>query len=208
MLGNVPTMKLKIKTNLSAENLIQNIYSKYEIPFMGLFGKSPNFTITVKEQDGVKLLKPENTTRLNNDNIKIAVPPELKARRSVFVRKIHPFVGLKTDIELADEIERLQDWAKVENIIKIKDYTHVIKIEFTEPIMAQKATDVGLLIFGQFIAPNNIKLDEFIAIQTCFNCYKYEEHATPKCDSKKIVCSECSAEGHRFDTCTSIIKNA
>ena len=66
----------------------------------------------------------------------MTVPPEVRANRSVFVRRVMPHVGSRPANELKEEIEQQQDWAKINEITKIKDYTHVFKIEFLDTLMA------------------------------------------------------------------------
>ena len=62
-----------------------------------------------------------------------------------------PHVGSRPADELKNEIERNQDWAKIKEITKKKDYTHVFKIEFQDTLMAQKILETGILLFNTFI---------------------------------------------------------
>ena len=86
------------------------------------------FTITTRETDGNKMMITDNQTKLQRKGIAISVPPEVKARRTIFARRILPHVGNKTAEELKTEIELQQHWAKINCVTKIKDYTHIIQI--------------------------------------------------------------------------------
>ena len=70
------------------------------------------------------MMKTENQTKLQRKGITISVSPEVKARRTIFARRILPHVGNKTAEELKTEIELQQHWAKINCVTKIKDYTH------------------------------------------------------------------------------------
>ena len=86
---------------------------------------------------------------------------------------------------------------------KIKDFTHVIKVEFGSVEAADKAVSEGLLLFHMHVAPDQISRDEFISLLTCFYCYKYEDHTTKNCVIQEIRCSECSEVGHKWTACQS-----
>ena len=71
----------------------------------------------------IKLMKTEIQTVLTQKGITISVPPEVKEKKTIFARRVLPHVGTKTPDEIKTEIERHQNWAKINTITKIRDYT-------------------------------------------------------------------------------------
>ena len=65
-------------------------------------------------------------------------------------------------------------------VTKMKDYTHVIKVEFGSMEEAEKALEQGLLLIYMHVAPDQMTRDEFVDLLTCFSCCKYEDHPTKK----------------------------
>lgn len=142
------------------------------------------------------------TKKLKEHELDITAPQEIRAKRSAFIRQLHYTVGQKPADEIQKEIETHQPWLQIRTITKIKDYTHVLKIECGDTQMARKVLDQGLLAFGMFIPPYNIKEEEYIPLQTCFQCYKFEQHTTKTCpDKNQQKCSECAGLDHRWEAC-------
>lgn len=81
--------------------------------------------------------------------------PKLKARRFAFIRQLDTEVGGHTAGDLTLDIERRNPDVKINDVIKIKAYTHVLKICFEETNIADKALTDSMLIckilitFGQ-----------------------------------------------------------
>ena len=201
-------MKIRVHApNLEKERIINILFKELEVPTMSIFGNGPIFNLNLRERDGAKILKTENQNKLKIKGITVTVPPEVRANRSVFVRRVMPHVGSRPAHELKEEIEKQQDWAKINEITKIKEYTHVFKIEFLDTLMAQKTLETGLLVFSTFIPPENIEKDNYTPVRTCFTCYSYEDHSTPQCPNKNLkICSECAEEGHRWNECRNTFK--
>ena len=63
-------------------------------------------------------------------------------------------------------------------MIKIKDYTHVIKVTFDEMKMADMAQERGMVVLNMSNTPSPIEREEYINLYICFSCYKYESHET------------------------------
>lgn len=196
-------MKIKIRSNLSKENVVTTLFTKFESPYINIFGKGPNYTVTVREDDGNRLIHPNMTEKLKQHNLEITIPPDIKAQRSILIRKVPEFVGRHSASELKTELQAQQDWLQIREVTKIKDYTHLFKVECTDVRTATKILEQGLLLFGCYLPPNNMTRDEFVSIQTCFVCYQMESHSTLNCPSKnKVICSECSSTEHRWQECT------
>lgn len=200
-------MKLRIKSSRGKEAILQDLYTKLEIPFINIFGNGLYFTIVLREQDGNMLLRSNMKSKLDKLGFDTTIPPEIRAQRSVFVRCVHETVGSHTNEELKMEIEKQQNWIQIINVIKIKDYTHVFKLECATTEMAEKIRNTRLLIYETFIPGYRIEKDNFVSVQTCFTCYKYEHHASPNCPQKgQILCSECASTEHRWTECRFNVK--
>ena len=115
-------------------------------------------------------------------------------------------IGAKVAQEIKQEIEYENHWANVAQVAKIKDYTHVIKITFDEIKMADIAQQRSMVEFNMSITPSQMEREEYINIQICFSCYKYEEHESRNCTNQVKKCSECAVEGHTWQECTSGVK--
>ena len=135
---------------------------------MAIFGNGPVFTLTLREQDGAKILKTENQNKLKEKGISVTIPPDIRANRPVFVRRVMPHVGSRPAEHLKKEKERNQNWAQIKDITKIKDYTHVFKIVFQDTLMVQKTFETGILLYNTFIPLENIEKDNYTPIRMCF----------------------------------------
>ena len=121
-------MKIRINApNLQKEKIIEILFTELEIPTLSIYGNGPIYNLTLREQDGAKILKSENQNKLKIKGVTVTVPPEVRAKRSVFVRRVMPHVGSRSALELKEEIEKHQTWATINEITKIKDYSHVFK---------------------------------------------------------------------------------
>lgn len=132
----------------------------------------------------------------------VLMPPELKAKRSVFVRKVDEVVGKQNAEDIKEEIERQNSWLKVDEVIKIKDYTHVFKLTCEDTHMADRIKQQGFLAFNVLITPEQIKQEIYTNLLTCFNCYTFEKHPTKDCPNKNNnYCSTCGQDDHTFRDC-------
>ncbi|KAF2344683.1 hypothetical protein FHG87_024562, partial [Trinorchestia longiramus] len=121
-------------------------------------------------------------------------------------RQLDSSIGKLTPEEIAREIKTQQPWAKILEVTKIKNYTHVIKVTFSEISITQKFLQNGLLMFNTKITPSQIELEKYTYIQICYKCYKFEDHATYQCTSTTPSCSECASHQHTHQQCNSPTK--
>ena len=75
-----------------------------------------------------KLLTDKAKTELSKINLTAVLPPAILAKRTIFIRQVDATVGGRSANDIKDELTRLQPWLKINEIIKIKDYTHVFNI--------------------------------------------------------------------------------
>lgn len=81
----------------------------------------------------------------------MVVPPPLRARKSIIVRRLDHEITTFTCDEIKLEIEGKNIWAKVDEVVKMKNIAHMLKIRFRDIAMARKAINSGLC----FIENNN-----------------------------------------------------
>lgn len=178
------------------------------VPFVRLYEIPEGYKALCKNDEEVdKLLSKDAENVFESKGLIVITPPEIRARRSFFIRKMDEDVGKHTAAQFGYEIEHKNPGISVAEVTKIRDYTHVIKIECTETSMVDRVLTTGLKIFNTSILPEQITREEFISLLTCFNCYQYEEHTTFNCPEKNVkYCSECGGEGHKFFECKEIEK--
>lgn len=179
-------------------------FNKLNIPFTRLFDMSDGFKAVCRNtEDADILLGASGISEMAKIGIQVLMPPEVKAQRTVFVRQLENEFGRHTAEEMKINIEQYNNWIKIDEVIKIKEYTHVVKIRFTETNITDRVLTNGFLGFNMSVTPDQIKREHFVNLLTCFICYEYETHATKDCPTKNLkICSECAQTGHTFRECT------
>ena len=146
--------------------------------------------VIILTQKCIKLLKTMKLT--------VRVPSELSAKRSVFIRQVDQSVGFHIELQIEVELVENHDYLAGCKVTKIKDFTRIFKMECSTVTQADKALESGLMCFYTRISPHQIKREEYISLQLCFKCYKYESHNTQECPEGEIK--------HTFKECNSEIK--
>lgn len=150
------------------------------------------------------LISPKTTTALDKKGFQIAIPPQLKAKKTIILKSLDKRINKETEEDLKTDIENKNTWAKVEEVVKFRNIPYMLKIRFTDIKMAKKAQEQGLKISFFSISPHQIEEEEFIPITPCYICYKYT-HTVKDCPEKERnvkYCSECAQNGHTFRECT------
>lgn len=128
------------------------------------------------------------------------LPPELKAKRTVFIFRIEKHIFDHSGKEIEGEIIKENPWLQsVEQINKFPN-RNILKIQFTTTRTTKKATEYGLLALCMSIPEYRIKLEEYTPISICIRCYKLDDHFSSNCpkDHSYKICSECAATGHTW----------
>ena len=185
------------------EQVLQTAAIVLKAPFTRLFDTGDGYKAICRNNDDAdKILSNLGVAEFAKIGITVVTPPEIRAKRSVFIRQLDSSFGKHTAEEIKTELEDKNEWAKVEEVIKISTYTHVLKVRFAETAMADKALSSGMTGFNWSVVPDQIKREEFVNLLCCFSCYKYEEHATANCpDKEQKACSNCAGTGHTFREC-------
>lgn len=187
--------------------IFDTFYCKIEVALTKLIDTNQGYiALCQNEQDIDTVLTEKGSKALAEINLEAKIPAQISTQRSIICRKLDPYVGGHTSEDIKNEIERVQTWAKVREVVKFGNYTHVIKITFESTDMAQRALD-GLRLFNVAITSSQIERETFTNVQMCFVCYRMEQHQTKECPHRNIkVCSECAEEGHRYTECKNTTK--
>lgn len=201
-----PTVRLKHHDKqrpVEARKVIELAYGRFNVPFTRIFTTHEGFKVICRnENDADKIMCSEAKTELEKLGLQIIVPPETRARRSIILRQLDQIIGSNTPEDIKSEIERENDWIKVEEVIKMKNYTHILKLRLEETSMVEKAQLQGILAYNMAISPAQIEQETYVHVKTCFNCYQMEDHLTKECPYTNLkVCSECSESGHTYREC-------
>ena len=197
-------LKFKDRNNqVSHEQITELAYVGLGVPFTRLFKTPEGYKAVCRnDRDLEKLLSKFAREEFNKHGITVITPPELRCKKSVFVRKLSYQVGKHTAEQLKQDIELRNSWAKIEEVVKIKEYTHCFKIIFEDTSMAEKALRDGFLTYNMSVKTDQIEQEKFVHIQTCFKCYRHNSHTTKDCTETQKVCSNCAETGHTYTECT------
>lgn len=202
----LPTVRLKHQDKqrpTEANKVVELAYGKFNVPFTRIINTNEGFKVVCRnEQDADKILSKPAKVELQKIGLTVITPPETKARRSIIIKQLDQIIGSNSPEDIKLEIERENAWLKIEEVVKIKNYTHILKLRLEEISMVQKARQQGILAYNMSISPNQIEQETYIHITTCFKCYQMEEHLTKDCPYPELkICSECSEMGHTFREC-------
>ena len=153
-----------------------------------------------------KLTSKKATEAFHKINLTPIIPPDLRAKRTIFVRQLDRDVGSHTADEIKHEIATQQTWLHIQDVIKIKHYTHVIKIVTTDTTIAQRILTNGFYMYNTKITPTQCEQEQYTHLLICYKCYQIEDHPTHQCTSTTPSCSECAAKDHTYTQCTNTYK--
>ena len=203
MVGKLLFRVIDPNRRVEKADVFKGVLSDLKVPLLGLRPVNIDFNAIFKKNDDIDvILSDKGSEVLKKLNFVARIPPEVRARRSLFLRRIDAYVGAHTAAEIKTELETQNNWLKVREVFTIKDYTHVLKIECKEVQMADRALREGVLCFYNKVAPGQIEREAYVSLQLCFRCYKYEAHPTSECPEGNIQwCSECGAKDNTFRDC-------
>lgn len=188
--------------NQKRSELSNFIFAQLKVKFTKIVPAGDCFAVVCLDESNVdKLITANSIAALRSHQFEVVLPPHLRARKCVVVRGLDLTLHSWTETEIEADLEQRNDWATVEEVIKMKNIPHMIKIRFADIAMACKANDFGLALHETFLSPAQIEPEEFIPLTPCWACYAYD-HATTDCPTKETKrCSECAGQGHTFRDC-------
>lgn len=144
---------------------------------------------------------------LTSIGVKCILPAELRAKRSVIVRRLDISIYERSEAELLAEIVSKNSWAEVVEIYKFPN-SKTMKIQFISSAVAQRCLSNGLSLFYLHISGSDMTADQVVPILTCYKCYSLEDHITSKCPKQEsfMVCSVCASNEHTWRDCKTSIK--
>lgn len=178
------------------------IHEKLKIKYSRIMEAGDSFVVVCLDELNVDLLISANSiATLKRQHYEVVLPPHLRARKCVICRNLDSDLHNWSEERLHEDLENRNEWAKIEQVTKLKNIPHMIKIRFSEIAMANKACDAGLALHSTHLGTNQIEHEDFIPITPCWHCYKYD-HSSTDCPLQNIKhCSECAAVGHTFREC-------
>ena len=165
------------------------------------------FYMVTNEDYVEKLLSMESKSIFQQHGFEIQNPPEYNAMRTITARYVDRHVSEHREVDIKENIEKENIWAKVEEVIKIPNNPHILKVRFETTHMAKKAIDNGILMLHQSIPPKYVEREIFINLTPCYRCYSYD-HQIKECDKDETykACSECSSKEHTYKDCKETTK--
>lgn len=189
------------------KTVFETTFGKLNAPLTRLNESKTGYYATTDRENIIDLLL---TTKSKEELAKVGLepvlPPEVRAKRTIFVRQLDGYVGSHTAPQLLTELKARNNGLKVTDVIKIKDYTHVIKLLCDDVNTADRILTTGLYAFNTRITPDQCERETYTHIQICYKCYAFETHTTKDCTATNDVCSECAQTGHTHRDCTNTTK--
>ena len=113
---------------------------------------------------------------------------DLKAKRSVILRRCDDQILNQREKDIKSEIEKQYDCVKVQDIFKYNSSEN-IKLSFESQHMASyvltKGSNKTNRLFNLSHPAHNICKEIFVKILFCFKCYQLEDHPTSSCPKSK-----------------------
>ncbi|KAF2350905.1 Bud13 [Trinorchestia longiramus] len=151
--------KIDINTPKDRQNFFETTVYHLNVPLIRLAENDTGYhAVTDKTTAIDELTSPKATQLFKKINLKPITPPELHAKRTIFVCQLDSSIGQLAPDFISKEIAKHQPWAKTPEISKIKYYTHVIKITFTDITTTEKVLQNRLMIFNTKIMLTQIEL--------------------------------------------------
>ena len=106
-------VRLRVKNEgMTRDKVIETVFLTTEIPFVRVFGSFPVCTALTTEKNGNKLLKTEIKSKLKEKGIEVQTPVEMKARRTIFMRRLDKHVGEHSKEEIRKKLKRPRNGLK------------------------------------------------------------------------------------------------
>ena len=164
----------------------------------GLSEGATGFTaMAIDETTLDHLLTDRAKAKLTDINLTAILPPQIKARRTVFIRLLDRYITDRTLDSIKTEIKD-KNGLDCAELFKIGTVKATLKLTMKTTADAKKLTDEGLVLFNFRVAPEQCELERYTHVLICYKCYKYEDHLTKDCRQDYDICSECGLRGHTY----------
>lgn len=187
---------------VAREEIFKIAFQNLNAPLIRLTETRAGFFAITDDFNAIDQLTSQKAVQLfRNINLSPITPPDLKAKRTIFVRQIDHYAGSHSAEEIRTEIEKCNKKLKLEAVIKIKNFTHVVKLVAVDTKTAQEILLNGLVMFHTRVTSFQCEQEKYVHLLICFKCYQFEDHPTHSCKSGILVCSECAKVGHTYHEC-------
>ena len=200
-------IKVRAKCDTDDDTMWKKILDKcsnLSIIILKLLPASNSFSIIVESTiEADKLFSDEAIAAFDSLNVKLILPPNLRASRTLLMFNIDPLI-YDREVELikADIMQR-NNWCRLDEVIKLHN-ARGLKLVFPSSTMVNSCIDSGLKVFQLFIPGYSFKRDIYCPILMCYRCYALDSHTSVNCDkpSDYKICSNCSSTQHIWKECT------
>jgi len=157
--------------SVATRNMILNICSNRNIKIVKIHEKPKWYLVVFSTADDADKIFDDDTARLfAASNVTPVMPSELKAKRSIIIKRVDSIIFSESESEIKSTIEEANFDIIVTELFKFKS-TPGIKVTFSSSSMAIKVLLSGIYAFKLYIPPSEIQQDDYIFIQTCYTCY-------------------------------------
>ena len=112
------------------------------------------------------------------------LPPDLKTKRSLILRRCDDQILNQSEEDIKSEIDKQNDCVKVQEIFKYNSSKN-INVTFESQHIAFQVLTKGLLLFKFSHSAHNICQEILVEILICFKCYQIEDHPISSCPKSK-----------------------
>ena len=183
---NTIMIKLKKKNYDRNKYHGNEIYRILGISYDQIFNTNSLIKIIYEDRHKNYLMSEEAAEKLKKNDYEIIHSAKERASRSLYCRQLDLSLTSMNAEELQKELESKNNWLQVEEVVKIRNLTHVIKIICRNENMAKRAEENGLYCGHVRISPSKISIEEYVDLLVCFHCYQYESHPTYACPKKDL----------------------
>ena len=117
------------------------------------------------------MLKPTSFLALSKIQLAHLLPPDILARKTVFVRQIESFMGEHTGSELNVDIQKPNSRVKIEQLAKVPSRTRMFKMLLEDAHSVVTILHEGFEGFSCRICPSQINPEAQTHLVNCFNLY-------------------------------------
>ena len=159
--------------------------------------ESPNkyYLVETDHENCEELLKTKS--KFEEVGLRVNKPLDYESMRTIKIKSINPRYSAEEDDVIKTKIETDNTPLLVDQIIRIPNKNHQMKVKFQTMSMANACLSRGLLIGSQFIRPQIVELEKFVKLNPCYRCFAYN-HSSNQCtkSAEYKTCSECGNSGH------------
>ena len=177
-------IKVRIKAELESLATRVNflkICANFKIKIEKIIPINIDFLIFCSEiHDAEKIFDSEVTAGLSACTFTLLIPPEIKANRSIILRRVDRLICDSSTQVIKSEIETYNDWAKVPEVVKFPN-SNTMKLVFMKSDFVQVCLNRGINMFHMHVPASQISKEIYITVPTCYRGFAIDEHLASSC---------------------------